>query len=123
MKKRILIVFLTISFLLVASVLYVLVLPQRVSTHEIAAEVNVETSEITLSLDFVSSAKKYSGFHSSYDESSGILSISVDSSILLGEFLPKPIIIPNTYSAMTSIRLIGTDKSDFKVVWETKSSE
>jgi|GEM_PF-2499839 len=123
MKKRILIVFLTISFLLVASVLYVLVLPQRVSTHEIAAEVNVETSEITLSLDFVSSAKKYSGFHSSYDESSGILSISVDSSILLGEFLPKTIIIPNTYSAMTSIRLIGTDKSDFKVVWETKSSE
>jgi len=123
MKKRILIVFLTISFLLVASVLYVLVVPQRVSTHEIAAEVNVETSEITLSLDFVSSAKKYSKYHSSYDESNGVLSISVDSSILSGEFLPKTIIIPNTYSTMTSIRLIGTDKSDFKVIWEIKSSE
>jgi len=118
MKKRILIVFLTISFLLVASVLYVLVLPQRISTREYSAEVNVQPSEITLTLTFISSAKKYSGYHSSYDESSGILSISVDSSILSGEFLPKTISIPNTYSAMTSIRLIGTDKSDFKVIWE-----
>jgi len=118
MKKRILIVFLTISFLLVASVLYVLVLPQRISTREYSAEVNVQPSEITLTLTFISSAKKYSGYHSSYDESSGILSISVDSSILSGEFLPKTIIFPNTYSAMTSIMLIGTDKSDFKVIWE-----
>ena len=123
MKKRILIVFLTISFLLVASVLYGLVAPQRLSTQEIAAEIRVEPGEITLTLSFISSAKKYSGYHTSYDESSGVLSISVDSSILLGEFLPKTIVIPNAYSAMTSIRLIGTVKSDFKVIWEIKSSE
>lgn len=118
MKKRVLIVFLIISLFLIVSVIYGITRPQRLSPQEIAAEVHVETSKITLTVDLISSAKKYNGYHTSYDESSGILSITIDSSLFSGEFLPKIITIPNTYPALTSIKLIGNDTSDSKVIWE-----
>jgi len=118
MKKRVLIVFLIISIFLVVSVIYGITKPQRLSPQEIAAEVHVETSEITLTVDLISSAKKYSGYHTSYDESSGVLSLTIDSSLFSGEFLPKVITIPNSYPALTSIMLIGNDTSDSKVIWE-----